>query len=53
MLVVPRRAEAVGPVAANSVAFAGSLFVRSRDEIEFVKQQGPLAVLAAVGYPWG
>ena len=52
MLVVPRRAEAEGAFSCNSVAFAGSLFVRSAEEQAFVRERGPLHVLAATGYPW-
>lgn len=52
MLLVPRRAEAVGPVSCNSVAFAGSIFVKSREEQQYVEQQGPLHILTAVGFDW-
>lgn len=52
LLLVPRRRETVGPVSCNSVAFAGSFFVRSREELEFVKGVGPAHVLAEVGFPW-
>lgn len=52
MLMVPRRAEADGPVSCNSVAFAGSIFVRSREEQEHVRQRGPLRILTAVGFEW-
>jgi ATP adenylyltransferase/5',5'''-P-1,P-4-tetraphosphate phosphorylase II len=52
MLLVPRRAEAVGPVSCNSVAFAGSIFVKSREEQQYVEQQGPLHILTAVGFNW-
>ena len=51
-MLAPRRAEAEGPVACNSVAFAGSIFVRSREEQDFVRQRGPLHVLTATGFPW-
>ena len=36
----------------NSVAFAGSIFVRSREEQQAVVQQGPLHILTATGYEW-
>ncbi|PSC73596.1 ATP adenylyltransferase [Micractinium conductrix] len=52
MLLVPRRAEADGPVGCNSVAFAGSIFVRSKEEIAYVAGKGPLPILAAVGFEW-
>ena len=40
------------PCSCNSVAFAGSIFVRSREEQQAVIQQGPLHILAATGYEW-
>lgn len=52
LMLVPRRCEADGPVSCNSVAFAGSFFVRSVEEVEYVKSRGPMSILAAVGYPW-
>lgn len=36
----------------NSVAFAGSIFVRSKEEIAYVAGKGPLPILAAVGFEW-
>jgi ATP adenylyltransferase len=33
----------------NSLGYAGSLFVRDREQIERLRAHGPLAVLAAVG----
>ena len=36
----------------NSVAFAGSIFVRSLEEQQFVRERGPLHVLTATGFPW-
>ena len=52
MLVVPRRAETCGPLAVNSLGFAGTLLVRSEGDAEFARQRGPAGVLAAVGLPW-
>lgn len=52
MMVVPRRQEADGPVSCNSVAFAGSIFVRSLEEVQYVHERGPLSILAATGYEW-
>eukprot|EP00887_Chlorella_sp_A99_P007671 scaffold20.g7671.t1 len=51
LMMVPRSAESAGPVSCNSVAFAGSFFVRSEEELAYVRRD-PLAVLAAVGFPW-
>ena len=52
MLVVPRSREACGPVSVNSMGFAGSLFVRSQAELDYIKEQGPMRILSEVGLPW-
>ena len=52
MLVVPRSHEACGPCSCNAVAYAGSLFVRSAEELEYARVRGPLHILTATGYPW-
>lgn len=49
---VPRRAAKVGPVGVNAVGFAGSLLVRSEDELEYIESRGPWAVLRDAGVPW-
>ena len=51
LLVVPRRLEKWQDVSVNSLGYAGSLFVRSPGQIERLRTEGPLAVLAAVGFP--
>ena len=51
LMLVPRSSEAAGPVNCNSVAFAGSFFVRSEEELAYVRRD-PLGILAAVGVPW-
>jgi ATP adenylyltransferase len=51
MMVVPRRHEGAGPVSCNAMAFAGSFFVRSTEELEYVRRAGPLHILESVGYP--
>lgn len=51
MMVVPRRSESFGPVSCNAMAFAGSFFVRSKQELEFIRHEGPLRVLEEVGFP--
>lgn len=48
MLVVPRRTERCEGISINALGFAGSMFVRNRDEIDKVRAIGPLAMLAAV-----
>jgi ATP adenylyltransferase len=52
MMLVPRTKEAVGPVAVNSMGFAGSMLVRSKEEQEFIRTQTPMRILAAVAKPW-
>ena len=52
MMLVPRRAEADGPISCNSVAFAGSFFVRSTEELGYVRGTGPMRILSSVGFPW-
>lgn len=49
LLLVPRLHEKWQDVSVNSLGYAGSLFVRDREQIERLRAQGPLAVLAAVG----
>lgn len=49
LLLVPRTQEKWLDVSINSLAYAGSLFVRDRAQIEALRSVGPLAVLAAVG----
>ena len=51
LLVVPRQFEKWQDVSVNALGYAGSLFVRSREQIERVRTEGPLSVLRAVGYP--
>lgn len=49
MLVVPRSAECYEGVSIAAVAYGGTLYVRHPEQIELMRQVGPLAVLAAVG----
>ncbi len=49
LLLVPRVHEKWQDVSVNSLGYAGSLFVRDREQIERLRACGPLAVLAAVG----
>ncbi len=53
MMLIPRGSLSAGPVAQNAMAFAGSFFVRTIQELEYVKRVGPSAVLAGVGKAWG
>ncbi|MHB1373480.1 MAG: ATP adenylyltransferase family protein [Thauera sp.] len=51
LLLVPRSGEKWQDVSVNSLAYAGSLFVRDREQIDRLRACGPLAVIAAVGHP--
>lgn len=48
MLVVPRSRACFESTSVNALAFAGSLFVRSQEELERVRAVGPMQVLRAV-----
>ena len=48
MLVVPRSHEHWRGISINALGFAGSLLVRNHDELEQLKETGPLAVLKSV-----
>lgn len=48
MLVVPRVAECWQAISINALAFAGSLFVRDRQQLERIRTAGPLRVLQSV-----
>ena len=51
LLAVPRVAECFGSVSVNALGFAGSLFVKDREQLEAVRAAGPMAVLRAVAGP--
>jgi len=48
MLVVPRAHACFGSVPVNALGFAGSLFVRSQDDLDRVRAAGPMRVLREV-----
>ena len=48
MLLVPRSHEFWREVSINALAFAGSLLVRNRTELDQLKETGPLAILRSV-----
>ncbi len=53
MLVVPRRLEHAGPISVNALGYAGSLFARDAAELALIRDEGPLRILAEVGFPRG
>lgn len=48
MLVVPRTVERYRSISVNSLGFAGSLLVRNEEELQLVRQVGPLEILKEV-----
>jgi ATP adenylyltransferase len=48
MLLVPRTREAHRDIPVNALGFAGSLLVRNREELAFVRECGPLTILQNV-----
>jgi ATP adenylyltransferase len=49
MLYVPRSVEKYGPISVNALGFAGSLLARDEEELELIRERGPLGILADVG----
>lgn len=50
--VFPRKQEKSGSISINSMAFAGSMFVRSEAELKELKERGPMKILEEVSVPW-
>ncbi|MFC3864862.1 ATP adenylyltransferase family protein [Alcaligenes aquatilis] len=50
MLVVPRSMELVDGISVNALSYAGCIYVRTPEQIDVVRQIGPLGVLARAGY---
>ena len=51
MLLVPRSQECLEDISINSLAFAGSFFVRNDKQLERLKSFGPLRTLQSVAVP--
>ncbi|MDR6538996.1 ATP adenylyltransferase [Variovorax soli] len=51
MLVVPRSRERFESISVNALGFAGSLFLRSQEELDRVRATGPMQVLRMVAMP--
>jgi ATP adenylyltransferase len=51
MLVVPRSREHFGTVSINSLGYAGALLVRNEEELQVIRDAGPLAALRATALP--
>lgn len=48
MLVVPRTREHFNSISINALGFAGSLFVRDRQQVDVIERRGPMNALRAV-----
>ncbi len=51
LLLVPRSREHFGNISFNSLAFAGSLFVRNEQQLELLREYGPMNALRSVTLP--
>lgn len=51
MLIVPRSRACFESISVNALGFAGSLFLRSQEELDRVQAIGPMQVLRAVAMP--
>lgn len=51
LLLLPRSQEHFEDISISAVCFAGTLYMRTPEQIESVRRVGPLRALAAVGYP--
>jgi ATP adenylyltransferase len=51
MLLVPRSLESFESIPVNSLGFAGTLAVRSQEQIQILIEQGPMTVLKNVAVP--
>lgn len=51
MLVLPRSREHFEGVSLNALSYGGTIYVRHTDQIEAIRESGPLRALAEVGFP--
>ena len=51
MLIVPRSQESFSSISINSLGFAGSLFVRDREQIKLLESITPMTILSKVAFP--
>ncbi|MGK7936388.1 MAG: DUF4922 domain-containing protein [Xenococcaceae cyanobacterium] len=51
MLIVPRSQESFSSISINSLGFAGSLFVRDREQIKLLSELTPMKILSKVAFP--
>lgn len=46
------RTKLLPPASRSSLGFAGTILLKSDEDLAFAQQQQPLNMLAAVGQPW-
>ena len=51
MLIVPRSHEHFDSISVNSLGFAGGLLVRNEQQMQIIKEQGPMTILQNVALP--
>lgn len=51
MLVVPRSQEEFQAISVNSLGFAGALLVRNQEQMQILKDHGPMNILKSVAVP--
>lgn len=51
MLIIPRVKEEFASISINSLGFAGSLFVRDEEQMQILKNHGPMNMLQNVAFP--
>ena len=49
MMIVKRSQECFQSISINSLGFAGTMFVRNQEEMEVLKEHGPMTILSKVG----
>jgi ATP adenylyltransferase len=52
MLIVPRSQACYASISVNSLGFAGTLLVRNAEQMQYLKQCGPMTLLRNVGRAW-
>ncbi|OGW40807.1 MAG: phosphorylase [Nitrospirae bacterium RBG_13_39_12] len=52
MLLIPRFKEFFDSISINSLAFAGSFFVRNKEQMDTLKKYGPMTALNSVALPF-
>jgi ATP adenylyltransferase len=51
MFLVPRTRGFFHGIEVNSLGFAGTLLARDREQLDFIKREGPMTLLRNVAFP--